>query len=105
MGLRFIEVYKLYLQISPHISGAIDLLTYYFIPNNCTIALHNFIIVALVYMRKHCALITSLKMTKDSRNMSQDILQNNNNCIVLLLCNQLEQNVFTELFKDKFCAE
>jgi hypothetical protein len=50
-------------------------------------------------------LITSLKMTKDSRDMSNDTLQNNDNCIVLFLFNQLEQNVLTGLFKEVFCAE
>ena len=50
-------------------------------------------------------LITSLKMTKDSRDISKDKFQNNNDCTALILCHQLKQNVLTELFNEVFCAE
>ena len=69
---------------------AIEILIYYVIAISCKIALYNFIILILVNMKKTCQLIISLKMITDSRNMRKDTLQNNINCIVLLLCNQLE---------------
>ena len=49
--------------------------------------------------------LTSLKMTKNSRNMKKDTLPNNYNRIMLIFGYQLELNVCTDLFNEMFCAE